>query len=179
MRKSEIIGLQRKKVKLTPYNLEWKKIYKKEGESICDAVGEYLKDIQHIGATSIPGVKAKPIIDIIIGVKHLKDGKKFIKPLKKLGYQYKKNTRGIKERYFFAKGIEKNRTHYIHIAKINGRFWKNCIHFRDYLRKHKRAVKEYNKLKEGLAKKYKDNRDKYTAQKYFFIQKIIKKAEKY
>ncbi len=141
-------------------------------------IGKYVLDIQHVGSTSIPEAKAKPIIDIAVGVKSLKNGEKCIKPLKQLGYEYK-HSAGIKGRHFFAKGSEKNRTHYIHIVKLNGRFWKNCILFRDYLRKHKRAVKEYNELKEKLAKKYKNDRDTYAAQKDSFIQKIIKKAEKF
>ena len=179
MRKRKIIGLQRKKVKLVSYSSEWKKLYRKEEKLLRNAVKKYLEDIQHIGGTAISGVKAKPIIDIIIGVKRLKNGKKLIKPLKKLGYEYKKNAAGIKGRHFFTKGSEKNRTYYIHIAKLNGRFWKNCIVFRDYLREQKRTVEAYNELKEELAKKYKDNRDKYTAKKSYFIQKIIKKAEKH
>ncbi len=173
----KIIGLQRKKVKLFSYNPAWKRLYKEEVELLCSAIGKHVLDIQHVGSTSVPGAKAKPIIDIAIGVKNLKNGEKCIKPLKQLGYEYKHGA-GIKGRHFFAKGNEKNRTHYVHIAKLNGRFWKNCILFRNYLWKHKRAVKEYNELKEKLAKKYKDDRDTYTAQKDSFIQGIIKRAEK-
>ena len=173
----KVIGLQRKKVKLLPYNPAWKKLYKKEEKFLRSVIGKQVLDIQHVGSTSIPGVKAKPIIDIAIGVKNLKSGKKCIKPLEKLGYEHKGGA-GIKGRHFFAKGSEKNRTHYVHIVKLNGRFWKNCILFRDYLQKHKRTIKKYNELKEKLAKKYKDNRKKYTAQKHSFIQGIIKKAEK-
>ncbi len=175
--KKKIIGLQRKKVKLFSYNPGWKKLYKEEEKLLRLATGKYVLDIQHVGSTSIPGAKAKPIIDIAVGVKNLKDGEKCIKPLRQLGYEYKHDA-GIKGRHFFAKGSEKNRTHYIHIAKLNGRFWKNHILFRDYLRKHKTAVKEYNELKEKLARKYKDDRDTHTAQKDSFIQRIIKKDEK-
>ena len=176
MKRIKIIGLQRKKVKLFSYKPEWEKLYKKEEKLLRNAIGKYAEDIQHVGSTSIPGVKAKPIIDIIIGVKQLKIGEKCIKPLEELGYEYKHDA-GIRGRHFFAKGSEKNRTHYVHTVKLNGRFWKNCILFRDYLRKHKRAVKEYNELKDKLAEKYKDDRDKNTAKKDSFIQGIIKKTE--
>lgn len=174
MRRRKIIGLKRKKVKLFSYNPAWEKLYKKEAELLRSVIGKYVLDIQHVGSTSIPEVKAKPIIDIAIGVKNLKDGEKCIKPLKQLGYEYK-HSAGIKGRHFFAKGSEKNWTHHIHIVKLNGRFWKNYILFRDYLRKHKKAIQEYNELKEKLAKKYKNDRDTYTAQKHSFIQKILKK----
>lgn len=177
MRKAKVIGLRRKKVRLISHKPEWEKLYKKEEKLLYDAIGEHAEDIQHAGSTSIPGAKAKPIIDIVIGVKHLKVGEKCIKSLERLGYEYKHDA-GIKGRHFFAKGSEKNRTHYVHIVKLNGRFWGNCILFRNYLRKHKRAVREYNELKEELAKKYKDDRNTYTALKDSFIQRIIKKAER-
>lgn len=173
----KIIGLQRKKVKLSSYNPEWKKLYKKEEKLIRFAIGKYIKDIQHVGSTSIPKAKAKPIIDIAIGIESLKIGKKCIKPLKKLGYEYAYDPK-IGGQHFFAKGKEKNRTHYVHMEKINGRLWKNHILFRDYLKKHKETVKKYNDLKEQLAKKHKDDRDTYTIKKSSFIQNILKKAEK-
>ena len=129
----KIIGLQRKKVELLPYNPAWQKLYQKEAKLLYSAIGKYILDIQHVGSTSIPGAKAKPIIDIAIGVINLKNAEKCINALTQLGYEYKYNA-GIKGQHFFAKGSEKNRTHYIHMAKLNGRVWKNCALFRDYLR---------------------------------------------
>ena len=176
MRKAKIKGLGRKKVRLLSYNPEWKKLYKKEEKLLRSAIGEYV-DIQHVGSTSIPGCKAKPIIDIAVGVKSLKLGEKCIKPLEKLGYEYKQDA-GIKGRHFFAKGSEMYRTHYVHIEKINGKLWKNHILFRDYLRSHKEVVKKYNELKEKLAKKYKDDRDTYTVKKGPFMKRIMKRIKK-
>lgn len=175
--KEKIIGLERKKVKLISYKPIWKKLYKKEENSLLNTLGKDVLDIQHVGSTSVSGVKSKPIIDIAIGIKSLKIGKKFISPLKRLGYEYRGNA-GVKGRLFFAKGSRKNRTHYLHVEKLNSKNWKNHIIFRDYLRQNKKAVKEYNKLKEKLAKQFKDDRDQYTARKDFFIRKIINKAKK-
>lgn len=172
----KIIGLQRKKVELFSYNPAWKKLYQEEAKILRSVIGKYILDIQHVGSTSIPGAKAKPIIDIAIGVENLKKAEKCVKPLTNLGYEYKYNA-GVRGRRFFAKGSEKNRTHYIHIIKLNGRQWKNYTLFRDYLKKHKRTVKEYNELKEKLAKKYKNDRYTYTAKKDSFIKGIIKKAD--
>jgi GrpB-like predicted nucleotidyltransferase (UPF0157 family) len=169
----KVIGLARKKVQLLPYNPAWPKLYQAEAKIICSAIGQYILDIQHVGSTAIPGVKAKPIIDIAIGLAHFKQAKKCIKPLQQLGYEYKYNA-GVRGQRFFAKGSESNRTHYIHLTKLNSRVWKDCLLFRDYLRKHKEAVKEYNQLKQILAKKYKTNRPFYTAQKSSFIKSIIK-----
>ncbi len=175
--KEKIKGLGRKKVRLLSYNPEWKKLYKKEEKLLRFAIGKYVLDIQHVGSTSIPSSKAKPIIDIAIAVKSLEVGEKCIKPLERLGYEHKHDA-GIKGRHFFAKGSEMYRTHYIHIEKINGKLWKNHILFRDYLRSHKEVIKEYNELKEKLAKKYKDDRDTYTVKKDPFMKKIMKRIKK-
>jgi len=174
---AKIIGLKRKKVKLISYKPAWKKLYKKEEELLHHALSKYVSDIQHVGSTSVPGVKSKPIIDIAVGVKSLKIGKKFIGPLKKMGYEYMGNA-GVRGRLFFAKGSRKNRTHYLHVEKLNSKNWQNHIIFRNYLRSHKNAIKEYNELKERLAKEFKNDRDQYTSKKEFFIRKIIKKCQK-
>jgi GrpB-like predicted nucleotidyltransferase (UPF0157 family) len=172
----KVIGLQNKKVKLSPYNSVWEKIYKKEEKLLRPIIKKYGLDIQHIGSTSIPGSRAKPIIDIAVGVNNLKDGKKLIKPLNKLGYKCKHDA-SIEKRYFFTKGNKTHTTHHLHIEKLNSRLWKYQIIFREYLKKHKKAVEEYNELKEILADKYKNDRKKYVAGKDSFIKNIIKKAK--
>ncbi len=176
MSKNKIIGLQRKKVVLSPYNPAWKKLYEEEKKLISTVIKEQVLDIQHVGSTSIPGVKSKPIIDIAVGVKTLKDGESCIKPLEKIGYHYKKEVG--KGEYFFVKGGENNRTHYIHLVKLNSKQWENLVFFRDYLCENKKAIEEYNILKEELAEKYKNDRDTYTSKKSIFIKKIIKELKK-
>lgn len=171
----KVIGLQNKKVKLSPYNPVWEKIYKKEEKLIRSALKDYILDIQHIGSTSIPGAKAKPIIDIAIGVKSLKDGENFIEPLRNFGYEYKHDA-GAKGRHYFCKGGE-NETHHVHIEEFNGAIWKNQVEFKNYLIRYKEALAEYNKLKERLAKEFKDDRRKYTVLKEDFIKSILKKIK--
>jgi GrpB-like predicted nucleotidyltransferase (UPF0157 family) len=170
------IGLQNEKVKLSGYNPVWQKLYKKEEKLLIPIVEKYGLGIEHIGSTAIPGSKAKPIIDMVIGVKSLKDGEKLIKPLKKLGYECRHDA-GIIKRYFFTKGNKTHTTYHLHIVKFNSNLWKNQLLFRDYLRKNKEAVKKYNELKEKLAEKYKDDRKKYVVGKGEFIKSIIKKAK--
>jgi len=176
MSKKKIIGLERGKVNLLFYNSKWKELYKREEELLYSSIGNYVLDIQHIGSTSIPGILAKPIIDIAVGLKSLDLVKKIIKPLKSIGYQYL-GEKGVTNRHFFVKGIEKNRTHYLHVEKLGSKNWKNHILFRDYLLKNKEAAKEYSQLKRELALKYKNDRDAYLTEKESFIQKIIKRAK--
>lgn len=172
----KIIGLQNEKVKLSAYNPAWEKLYKKEEKLLIPIVEKYGVIIEHIGSTAIPGSKAKPIIDIAIGVKNLKDVEKFIKPLKKLEYECRHDD-SVDKRYFFTKGNKTHTTHHLHIVKINSKLWKNQIIFRDYLRRHKDVVKKYNKLKAELAEKYKNDRKKYVAGKDKFIKSIIKQEK--
>lgn len=172
------IGLKSGTVKLLPYNKKWRVLFLKEKKLLKSALQNIdIVNIQHVGSTSIPKLKSKPIIDIAVGIKSLPHGKKCIKPLEKLGYEYKHDA-GIKGRHFFAKGSPENRTHYIHIEKYNGKLWKNHIYFRDYLKKYSKARKEYQKLKKELAIKYANDRDSYTLEKNKFIEKIMKKAVK-
>jgi len=173
------IGLKRGAVKLSSYSNTWKKIYKKEEKILKSALKNYVEliDIQHVGSTSIPKLKAKPIIDIGIGLKSLKDSKKCIEPLNKLDYEYRHDA-GVKDRHFFAKGPETNRTHYLHLVKYGDKQWENLVLFRDYLKKFPKIRQEYQKLKETSAKKYKNDRKAYTHEKDKFIVNIIKQAKK-
>jgi|SRR5690554_3258571 len=171
-----MIGLASGKVMLSPYNEKWKKLYNKEEKLLRAALGDLIIDIQHVGSTSIPGLIAKPIIDIAIGVNTLETGEKCIVPLGRIGYEYKQDA-GIPGRHFFAKGSKDCRTRYLHIEQINSQIWKNHIYFRDYLRKHNYLVYEYARLKVKIADKYKDDRETYTLEKSVFIQKVMEKAK--
>lgn len=177
MKSKNIIGLASHKVKLLPHNPQWVDLYKDEEKIICSAIGKHIKSIQHVGSTSIRGVNSKPIIDIAIGVESLKDAEGCIEAMKKLGYDYKYYA-GVRGRRFFAKGTKSNRTFYVHMEPINGRVWKNHTLFRDYLRKHKESIEEYNEIKKLLAREYKNDCQTYTIMKDPFIKKILRMAKK-
>ena len=172
-----MIGLPSGKVKIVPYSELWKKAFEDEEKILWNVIGEWVIDIQHIGSTSIPGLASKPIIDIAAFVESLIIGEECIEPLEQVGYEYRHDA-GVPGRHFFAKGSKDNRTHFLHIEEINGELWKNHILFRDYLRKHKEAVIEYEELKIKLAKKYENDRDTYTTEKDGFIKRILAMAEK-
>lgn len=171
-----MIGLQRGTVKLVPYSSEWKSLFAEEERVLRASIGTYVMDIQHVGSTAIPGLEAKPIIDIAVAVRRLEDVEKCIKPLECLGYEYKADA-GHPGRFFFAKGDPSRRTHYVHMVEWNSDSWKELLLFRDYLRQHKEAAKEYAKLKRELARKSQGNRDFYTPGKAEFIESVLKMAE--
>ncbi len=168
-----MIGLKRGIVRLEPYNVEWKKIYKTEAELLQKIIGKYVLDIQHVGSTSIPELDAKPVIDIAVGVKHLSDGEECIVPLSNIDYKYKHDA-GIFGRHFFVKGNEECQTHFLHIEELNSELWLNHILFRDYLLEHIEERQKYAELKRKLEQKFANNRNAYTKGKEQFIKNILK-----
>ena len=173
-----MIGLKRGTVKLLPHNKKWKLLFEKEKRLFQKQLGGLAVDIQHIGSTSIPGIPAKPIIDVSIGVRVMKDAAKLVKPLQKLGYELRREFGGPHVQTLFVKGPESKRTHYLHVMKHRGTLWKNDLLFRDYLRKNPARAKQYTELKKKLAGKHADDRGTYTRRKAKFILETIKLARK-
>lgn len=166
-------------IHLEPHNPDWSKMFAMEAERLYRVLDpDIVVDIQHFGSTSIPGLSAKPIIDILIGVTSLSDAKKFIPILEKMGYAYwSEDPRP--DGYFLVKGLPPNgpRTHHVHITEIGSDRWQRLL-FRDYLRTHPKEMKRYEKLKIELSKKYKIDREVYTAAKTEYVQSVMEKAKK-
>jgi GrpB-like predicted nucleotidyltransferase (UPF0157 family)/8-oxo-dGTP pyrophosphatase MutT (NUDIX family) len=165
------IGLARGMVKLVPYNPIWKNLFKGEAKLLGNTLGIDLDTIQHVGSTSIPGILAKPIIDIAIPVDDLEIAEKWVKPLSEVGYWYKGKQTNMPDRRFFAKGPEDNRTIYLHI--VNRNEYNRMIKFRDALIGDVALANEYSNLKKQLTESLSKNREKYTSSKNDFIQKIL------
>jgi GrpB-like predicted nucleotidyltransferase (UPF0157 family) len=168
------LGLKRGTVKLVPYKSAWSKSFKTEKQKLQKALGNKVIDVQHIGSTSIKGIKAKPIIDIGVGFVKIPKLSVLEKNLKRLGYSYRPNGSHMGRHLFFAKGPESKRTHYLHVSKFNGKRWKNDLKFRDTLNSNKALAKQYDSLKFFLAKQFGSNRKLYTRAKDSFIKKVIK-----
>jgi GrpB-like predicted nucleotidyltransferase (UPF0157 family) len=171
------IGLKRGTVKLVSYDQKWLQSFLLEQKKLSKIFSLDALEIQHVGSTAIPGIQAKPIIDIVLVVNSLQKVTNHEKKLKAIGYQKKKNDLR-KERLFFTKGPEESRTHYLHIGESGSNYVLDMILFRDYLRNHKKEARVYSKLKEQLANKYKNSREIYTAKKAKFVKNVIKKAKK-
>jgi len=170
-----MIGLPSGQVSIEDYTGEWLEAFEEERDRLVAAVGLLAIAIEHVGSTSVPGLCAKPVIDIAIGVTDLLTGKECIGPLSNLGYEYKGDA-GISGRHFFAKGNPENRTHYVHVEPLNGVLWRNHILFRDYLRCHPDEAATYGQLKRALAEKFIEDRDAYALGKNSYIENIIRIA---
>lgn len=172
------MGLKRGTVRLVPHSRRWTSLFEREKRRLLAVLKGSVIDIQHIGSTSIPGIPAKPIIDILIGIRSMKDSKKFIKRMRALGYEWRPKFGGEHIQLLFVKGKESNRTHYLHLMKYGGSLWKNDLLFRDYLRTHKNRSMEYAALKIRLATRHADDRATYTKSKARFILNTIKLARR-
>lgn len=159
-------------VELVEYQEHWVEMFSREKEAVFHLLQGIIVDVEHIGSTVIPGMLAKPIIDILLTVPHLKDAKHCINPLRQLGYafiDYPQNT----DRLFFRKG--KPRSHHIHIVEKGSDSDRNHIHFRDALLSDETLRNEYLQLKRDALQKYKHRRALYGEQKHALIQKALAK----
>lgn len=170
-----MIGLHRKSIEIVPHRSEWKSLFESEADLLRETIGDRLTSIEHIGSTSVAGLEAKPIIDILAGVRTLTEAEKCVAPLVRIGYQYRGES-GIAGRFYFRKGAADVSTHHLNIVKAASHFWRIHLLFRDYLRLNADAAHTYGELKRALAVKYQDNRLAYTAGKTDFINNALEKA---
>jgi GrpB-like predicted nucleotidyltransferase (UPF0157 family) len=169
------IGLHRAIVKVVPYRPKWAEHFRKEKELLLKVMGEKVLDIRHIGSTSIVGMPAKPILDVLVGLQTLAAVEPFVEDLNLIGYEDRGNGDDLGRRYF-VKGAEEKRTHHLNFCELNGSFWTTHILFRDYLEKHPDAAKGYAALKRALADRFPNNRKAYTDGKEEFVRLVLNLA---
>ena len=165
-----VLGLEPGVVRLLAYQEEWRQLFAEEKARLQAALGETVLDIQHVGSTSVPGLPAKPIIDIGIAVGNYEAATVCINPIEQLGYTYL-GENGIPRRHYFRKG--EPRTHHIHMNEMRSVAWENQVLFRDYLLRHPEAVEAYAKLKITLVRQFPADRDAYTLRKAPLITQIL------
>ncbi len=142
------------------------------------AIGGYVRIIEHIGSTAVPGLAAKPVIDILVGVHCLEDASAFLPPLTSLGYTYvPQHEETFPERRYLHRIVSGRHTHHLHIVEPASEFFRVQLLFRDYLRSHPDAVVQYAELKYRLAERYRNDREAYTDAKSGFIREILQQAE--
>ncbi len=147
------MALKRGTVKLENYQDNWNTEYEKERNLLLKVLKDYIKEIHHVGSTSIKGLKSKPIIDILIVIDNLNQIPEIEEILNNYDYS-NRGTHGIEDRYFFAKGSEEARTHYLHITLNKSDTYYNQLYFKKYLTDHPEYIEKYCHIKEELANKY-------------------------
>ncbi|GKV56131.1 hypothetical protein NCCP2222_20780 [Sporosarcina sp. NCCP-2222] len=141
-----------RKVEVLTYSDEWPLKFREAAKELQRVFGSELLAIHHIGSTSVVGLSAKPIIDIMPVVKEIARIDFFNQTMLELGYEAK-GENGIVGRRYFQKGGDE-RTHHIHVYEEGSPEIGRHLAFRDYLREHPDMAEKYGELKEGLAKRY-------------------------
>lgn len=189
------------KIKFEQYNPAWKQAFEQIKNELISTIGFINPQIEHIGSTSVEGLSAKPIIDILIGLDNENDLDKIVHPLMNNGYvYYEKYNKVMPYRRFFVKHktdphnlsipilIRENdnildetdehnyRLAHIHALPYNSKHWIRHIAFRDYLRAHTDLQEKYQYLKEELSTKEWRDGNEYNEGKDDFIKKEEQKA---
>ena len=165
-----------RKIEVVNYNPLWPKLFAAERALLQQILGEVALEIHHIGSTSVPGLAAKPIIDILIEVTNVAILDTLQSEMISIGYQ-PKGEFGIVGRRYFRKGSD-NRTHHIHAFASGNSNLTRHIAVRDYLRNHQNVIKEYAELKKNLAKTCNNDIDLYCDGKDAYVKRIERIALK-
>ena len=165
-----VLGLQLGTVRLRQYTPLWAELFLVEAGHIRGALGELALDVQHVGSTAVPGLRAKPILDIAIAIPAIDDVSKCATPLADLGYQIA-CWADLENDFVFEKGLE--RTHHVHLVERKSRQWSDYIRFRDALRRNAQLVGEYEQIKMALGGRFHGNRAAYTSAKAEFIRRVL------
>jgi GrpB-like predicted nucleotidyltransferase (UPF0157 family) len=168
-----IASAKKMKIILEKYNPDWKNQFETEKLLIIKTLSDLNIKIEHIGSTSIEGLRAKPIIDIMIGLENFDSADNQIGKIEKLGYQYISKYEDIMPfRRFFIKKSKGHSTHHIHMVEYGSEFWMRHLRFRDHLRMSMADRDRYDELKKELVKKDWIDGNEYADAKSEFIKRI-------
>ena len=173
------LGLKRGTIKLEPHDRRWRQEAGRVIGVLKRVLGEDAIDIQHIGSTSISSISAKPIIDIVVGVKDLTMISKHNDELKEHGIYYRGSDVDGQLLYVMGDFERDTRTHHIHVVIWNGKEWNNYVDFRDFLNYNVDVAFQYQSLKESLESKYTNDRNAYTQGKREMIGRILEQARQW
>lgn len=159
-------------IEIVDYDPLWPGKFGEERERLRAAVGPWLRgSIEHVGSTAVPGLRAKPVIDIMVGVESLAASRDAIPVVERLGYLYWPYKGDVM--HWFCKPSDEVRTHHLHLVPFGSPPWVERLAFRDRLRTDATARLEYAALKDELAARYRADREAYTDGKTDFIQRLV------
>lgn len=162
------------RVIITPADPAWAVRYRIEAQLLRVILSELDPGVEHIGSTAVPGLAAKPVIDLLIGVPGLERFVPYAHRLAAYGYEYDPDQeRVVPDRRFFKRVVAGVRTHHLHVVERNGPLWQRYLGFRDALRADPALALRYAQLKLTLAARHPEDREAYTAGKTSFVESVI------
>jgi GrpB-like predicted nucleotidyltransferase (UPF0157 family) len=167
---SHELGVPQGQVRLCEPTPRWIVLFEEEASRLNAALGKFGAVVEHCGSTSIPGVPAKPILDILVGISEPLDVAAIRSALGNLGYEHA-TWAGVPGHEVFGKG--EPRTHLVHVVPLHGPAWDRMARFRDALRGDDTLAAEYSQLKRQLAARFPENRAIYTDGKSDFVASVL------
>jgi GrpB-like predicted nucleotidyltransferase (UPF0157 family) len=167
-------------IEIVAYDRSWPRLFEEERGRLARVLADdAILAMEHAGSTAIPGLAAKPIIDIFVAVPSIGVARTtLVEPIKALGYVYWEENPD-KDRMFFVKGMPpygERRTHHVHIFEPTSEFRQRALTFRDYLRDHSDEAERYEQLKRHLAIQHSSDREAYSRAKDEFVKAVVQKA---
>ena len=171
------LGVKNGTARLEEHNSAWTGMAAELIQELRSVLGQDAKDIQHVGSTSIPGIPAKPIIDIAVGVENVEIAEKHRAVLEAHGLHYMGEI--VAEQRMYCKSTPgcDDRTHHIHFVVYGSKRWNDYLNMRDYCNAFPKVAAAYGELKRGLAAKYANDRTMYRDSKDAFIKATLRDAE--
>lgn len=159
-------------IRLSAYDPDWPRQFERERGALSSAIGSWVSGgIHHVGSTAVPGLEAKPIIDILVGVRDLDQSRACFEPLAALEYFYAPYLPA--EMHWLCKPHPSRRTHHLHLVPAGSERYRAELSFRDRLRADDELATEYRALKRLLARRFEHDREAYTIAKADFIQRAL------
>jgi GrpB-like predicted nucleotidyltransferase (UPF0157 family) len=160
-------------VRIVSYDAAWPIGFEHERSRLVQLLGDSITGgVHHVGSTAVPGLDAKPVIDILVGVADLESARVHVDRLVELGYHYAPYRAG--EMLWFCKPDPARRTHHLHLVPAGSSRFRDELAFRDYLRAHSDVAEAYAALKRRLAATFEHDREAYTKAKEGFISEVLK-----
>jgi GrpB-like predicted nucleotidyltransferase (UPF0157 family) len=160
-------------IRIVAYDSRWPQRFAEERTLLEEAIGPWVAGgIHHVGSTAVPGLEAKPIIDILVAVRDLEKSRECFEPLARLDYRYA--TYLPEEMHWFCKPHPNRRTHHLHLVPADSKHYAAELAFRDALRGNPNLADEYAALKHELARRFADDREAYTEAKADFICRVLR-----
>jgi NAD-dependent deacetylase len=166
---SAVAQLLASRVEVADYDPAWPRLYQEEAARVREALGEGVVEIEHMGSTAVPGLIAKPVIDIAAGLDRLELGDEQVTAMEELGYAYR-GEYGLPGRLYFERPDR-----HVHVVEWGGEHWHRHRAFRDYLRSHPREAARYAEEKRRVALDAVDTSD-YWARKQPFVDELFARA---
>ncbi|MEK8132946.1 GrpB family protein [Paenibacillus filicis] len=161
-------------VQVVEYDSDWVRLFEQLRDFVHPVLSDIAIKIEHVGSTSVPGLAAKPIVDMDVIVSSQPDVQLAIQRLAELGYVHEGDL-GATGREAFMPPLNVP-WHHLYVCTVNNAEYKRHILFRDYLRSHAEDAKQYGDLKLELAKRFQNDRKAYTRAKSEFVNEILKRA---